>query len=40
MTVAWLEDLHLYEAVYLQLKKAITIIEEQPGLVEAYMAER
>lgn len=36
----WLEDHQLNEAVYLQITKAITMMEEQPGLVEMYIAER
>lgn len=36
----WLEDHQLNEAVYLQMAKAITTIEEQPGLVEIYITER
>ena len=36
----WLEDHQLNEAVYLQITKAIAIMEEQPGLVAMYMAER
>jgi hypothetical protein len=35
-----LEDHELNEAVYLQLKKAIAMMEQQPGLVEMYIAER
>lgn len=36
----WLDDHRLNEAVYLQITKAITMMEEQPGLVEMYIAER
>lgn len=36
----WLDDHRLNEAVYLQITKAITMMEGQPGLVEMYIAER
>lgn len=36
----WLDDHRLNEAVYLQITKAITMMEEQPGLEEMYIAER
>ncbi|KAK1835634.1 hypothetical protein QBC39DRAFT_416308 [Podospora conica] len=36
----WLEDYELNEAVYLQIKKAMGMIEEQPGIVEQYLDER
>lgn len=36
----WLDDHQLNEAVHLQITKAITMMEEQPGLVEMYIAER
>jgi len=36
----WIEDYELNEAVYLQMKKAVAMIKEQPGIVELYFSER
>lgn len=36
----WLDDHQLNAAVYLQITKAIAMMEEQPGLVEMYITER
>lgn len=36
----WIEDYELNEAVYLQMKKAVAMIKEQPGIVELYLSER